>query len=130
MLFRKIIALLLLVAFATHTFNRAVIVFGFYANQEVIAATLCENKDKPVMKCEGKCQLSKKLKLQEKKEQQNPTQKVENKPQDISSRSFFTSLAITTISNAEQWQKSRDSGKPIHRSFAVFHPPITPVHFA
>jgi hypothetical protein len=28
-------------------------------NQEVISKTLCVNKDKPLMKCKGKCQLMK-----------------------------------------------------------------------
>ncbi len=34
-------------------------------NQTEIADKLCENKDKPKLKCNGKCQLAKKLKTQE-----------------------------------------------------------------
>lgn len=34
-------------------------------NQTEIADKLCENKDKPKLKCNGKCQLAKKLKAQE-----------------------------------------------------------------
>ena len=38
-------------------------VWGWYmANQSYIAATLCENKAKPKMNCNGKCQLAKQLK--------------------------------------------------------------------
>ena len=127
---KKITTLVLLIAFAIHTFSRVVIVYDFYANQQAIAATLCENKDKPVLKCEGKCLLSKKLKSLETKEQQNPERKAENKPEDISSRSFYSSLFVLSGSDTRHGQKSRDCGKPIHRSFAVFHPPITSVHFA
>jgi hypothetical protein len=127
---KKIITLLLLVAFATHTFSRVMIVVGFYANQEQIAATLCENKDKPVLKCAGKCQLSKKLKSEQKADQQNPERKMENKPEDLSSRSFYSSLSIAMNAGASNTQTPADSGKPVHRSFAIFHPPITPVHFA
>jgi hypothetical protein len=127
-MFQKITALILLIAFAVHTFNRVVIVFGFYANQQEISATLCENKDKPILKCEGKCQLAKKLQAQEKKDQQNPERKAENKPGDISSRSFFSSISAFNLINAAQWEKSRDSGKPIHRNNAVFHPPIFTIH--
>jgi hypothetical protein len=129
-MFKKIITLVLLIAFAIHTLNRVVIVFGFYANQQTIAATLCENKDKPAMKCNGKCQLSKKLQSLEKKDQQNPGQKVENKPQDLSSRSFYSTLSYCDFPATHQWLKSRDYGKPVHRSFAVFRPPISSVHFA
>lgn len=127
---RKIITFIIFVAFATHTFNRVVIVFGFYANQSVIAATLCENRDKPILKCEGKCLLAKKLMAQEKKDEQNPERKAENKPEDISSRSFYSTLSIFNMLNASSWQISRDCGKPVHRSFTVFHPPISPVHIS
>lgn len=127
---KKIITLVLLLAFATHTFSRVVIVVGFYSNQQEIAATLCENKDKPVMKCEGKCQLTKKLKSEQKADEQNPERKIENRQQDLSSRSFYSSLSIPLVSNASQRQNLADKGKPVHRSFAIFHPPITPVHFA
>ena len=34
-------------------------------NQTEIAEKLCENKNKPKLKCNGKCQLAKKLKTQE-----------------------------------------------------------------
>lgn len=129
-MFKKITTLVLLVAFATYTFSRVVVVFGFYANQQEIAAKLCENKDKPALKCNGKCQLSKKLQSLEKKEQQNPERKVENTPQDISSRSFYSTLSIISLHKTHHWLKSRDYGKPVHRSFAVFRPPISPVHFA
>lgn len=127
---KKITTLVLLVAFAIHTFSRVVIVFGFYANQKVIAATLCENRNKPALKCEGKCHLTKQLKAEEKKDEQNPERKVENKPQDISSRSFYSTIASTNFTDTRNWQKSRDCGKPTHRSFVVFRPPISPVHFA
>lgn len=33
----------------------------FRINQEVIAEQHCENKDKPVLKCDGKCYLTKQL---------------------------------------------------------------------
>lgn len=127
---KKIITAVLLIAFAIHTFNRVVIVFGFYANQTVIAATLCENKDKPLLKCEGKCLLAKKLKAQDKKEEQNPERKAENRPEDLSSRSFYSTLSITGLPEGHDWENSRNSGKPIHRSFILFHPPISPVHIS
>jgi len=119
----------LLIAFAVQTFSRVVIVFGFYANQKTIAATLCENRDKPILKCEGKCLLAKKLLAQEKKEQQNPDRKVENKPEVLSSRSFFSVLSGSIITEVARIFKNEPFGKPIHRSFTVFHPPIAAVHF-
>jgi hypothetical protein len=119
----------MLIAFAVQTFSRVVIVFGFYANQKTIAATLCENKDKPILKCEGKCQLAKKILAQEKKERQNPDREAEYKPEVLSSRSFFSVLSGSIITEVARVYEKEPFGKPIHRSFTVFHPPIAAVHF-
>jgi len=50
---------------------------GFEINQSYIAAKLCENRDKPMMHCKGKCYLKKKLKQAEEKEksQENASKK-------------------------------------------------------
>lgn len=70
---------MLLVAFLLQTFSRTAIVAGFYANQGYIAKYLCENRDKPQLKCCGKCHLSKKLKQEDNKDEGNPERKLENK---------------------------------------------------
>ena len=126
---KRIATFVLLVAFAIHAFNRVVIVFGFYANQKTIAATLCENRDKPILKCEGKCLLAKKLQAQEKADQQNPERKTDNKPEVLSSRSFFSVLSGSFITEVARVYEKEPFGKPVHRSFTVFHPPIAAVHF-
>jgi hypothetical protein len=126
---KKVITLVLLVAFAIHTFSRVMIVFGFYANQKTIAATLCENRDKPILKCDGKCFLAKKLQAQEKKDQQNPERKIENKTEDLSSRSFYSVLSGSIFTDIARVYEKEPFGKPVHRSFTVFHPPIAAVHF-
>lgn len=54
--------------------GQMVILINFKINQAYIARVLCENKDKPEMKCNGKCHLNKKLKEQDKKEQNLPPQ--------------------------------------------------------
>ena len=77
-MFLRIIALMLLVAFAMQTFQKPLIVMNYYANTTAFAKN-CENKNKPVIKCHGKCQMMKKLKAEEKKEAQNPERKGENK---------------------------------------------------
>ena len=41
---------------------------SFKLNQNYIAATLCVNKNKPQLHCEGKCYLTKKLKQADEKE--------------------------------------------------------------
>ena len=50
----------------------------YYANTSAFAKN-CENKAKPAMHCNGKCQMMKKIKAAESKEQQMPERKMENK---------------------------------------------------
>lgn len=45
-------------------FSRVVVMVDYQANKEYIMEFLCINRDKPELKCEGKCQLTKKLKAQ------------------------------------------------------------------
>lgn len=43
-------------------FSRFFIFAGFELNKKYIAATLCENRDKPWLHCNGKCYFVKKIK--------------------------------------------------------------------
>jgi len=56
------------------SFGQMIILINFKINQEYIARVLCENKDKPEMKCNGKCHLNKQLKADEQKQTQLPPQ--------------------------------------------------------
>lgn len=58
---RRVLTYLFLFTMVLYTFSQAIIVADFLLNQAEIAATLCENKDKPEMKCNGKCHLMKEL---------------------------------------------------------------------
>ncbi len=49
------------------------IVAYYELNKEYIATTLCENRAKPKMQCNGKCYLSKKIQAQEKQDQELPS---------------------------------------------------------
>ena len=70
-MFKKLTIIILFAAFAVQTFDKALIVFNYYSNT-VSFAKNCENKAKPMMHCNGRCQMMKKLKQEENKEKQNP----------------------------------------------------------
>jgi hypothetical protein len=74
---RRIIALTLLLALLSSILSKLFVYAEFKSNQATIAATLCENRDRPELNCQGKCYLMKKLKAAEDKEkkQENQTQK-------------------------------------------------------
>ena len=51
----------MLFAISCATFNKAIALLDFKLNENYIATTLCENKNKPACCCHGKCFLKKQL---------------------------------------------------------------------
>jgi hypothetical protein len=49
-------------------FTQLFVFAGFAANQKYIASTLCVNRNKPWLHCNGKCYLAKKIQQAEQKE--------------------------------------------------------------
>lgn len=55
------IALILILSIAFQPFAKLLTVAWYQVNKTYIAKNLCENRNKPKMHCNGKCQLRKKL---------------------------------------------------------------------
>jgi hypothetical protein len=121
-MFRIITAFILLAAFSAQTFQRAWIVLDYYTNTSSFLAN-CENISRPVLHCDGKCQMVKKIKQEEKKSQQNPERKMENKNEVISSRSFFTTLEYKIPPSKSIAFSFYKAGRLTRRPSAIFHPP-------
>ncbi len=58
---------MLLITMLIHAGSQIVIVIDYLVNTDFITETFCINKEKPKMKCNGKCHLSKQLKKDEEK---------------------------------------------------------------
>lgn len=52
----------------------------YQVNRTYIARVLCENRDRPQLKCDGQCYLVKKLKAQQDKQDKETTERVQNTP--------------------------------------------------
>jgi hypothetical protein len=72
------ILIVLMGALLAMTFSNAIILTRFYANRTFIARNLCENRNRPAMKCGGRCCLLKKLKQENKDDQQGPERRSES----------------------------------------------------
>jgi hypothetical protein len=117
-------AFFILAAFLVQTMNGNLIALDYYTHAAKYAAA-CINKDKPMMHCNGKCQMMKKFKAEEKKDQENPERRGENKNEiTLSSSSFFPSIT-TPRSEIIAFAKKTpySAGNIIDRSFDIFHPP-------
>jgi hypothetical protein len=113
-------AILFLVAFFAQSFNQSFVVFGFYANRSFYAR-ICENKTRPVLHCNGKCQLAKKLKQEEGKDQQNSQRKLETKNEVIFCSNLPCGLSFFPIAKNRYFNYSEKL--IISFSLPVFHPP-------
>lgn len=112
----------LLLILSVQCFHKGFVVLDFYWNQSYIAKVLCENKDKPKLKCGGKCQLMKQLKKEEKKEQQLPNLKWDGKEQVLSSKSFFATIVSFNTHQKNLYSPYLIRRLPTYYSF-IFHPP-------
>ncbi|MEP7143172.1 MAG: hypothetical protein ABI707_09900 [Ferruginibacter sp.] len=58
---KSVAAFILLVALLTQLGNRYMMLLSYEVNKNLIAKTLCVNRDKPMNGCNGKCYLKKQL---------------------------------------------------------------------
>ena len=121
---RFIVTPILILLVMSQTFGHWFTVIGFKMNQDYIAKNLCENRYRPALNCNGNCVLMKKLKQQEKQEQNSPvTIKLDLSTVVISSRSFFTVSLANFSKDIPRTFVAVSDGKEIRMPRSVFHPP-------
>jgi len=121
-MFKRIAAILLLLTFSAQTFSSPFIMLDYYLNTGAYAKN-CINKARPKLHCNGKCQAMKKLREEERKEQQNNERGSEYKVQQVlSSRSFFYPLIIPVRCSVKVMAHT-NSVLPEDPYSAIFHPP-------
>lgn len=115
--------IILLLAFMVMTFSRTIIVVDFYTNQDYIAKNLCENRDKPIMHCGGKCQLRKRLTNQENQEKTNPERRIENRNEALFMEEHSASLSVPfRIEDVLPYSLTSPEATT-DRPQSIFHPP-------
>jgi len=115
------IATILLIAFATQTFTKGLIILDYYANTASFEKD-CVNKDKPMMHCCGRCQLKKKLQ-QEENNEKNAEQRDNKNELPLSSKSFFATVPIRKELAYNIIYLSLSGCKEIKMPRSIFHPP-------
>jgi hypothetical protein len=119
-MFKQITTIFILMCLLVQTFNRAIVVSSYYVNTNSYVKN-CINKAKPKLHCNGKCQMMKKLKEEEKKDSDNTTKK-SYQDEVLSSKSFYSSISIHSFST-KSFQTPINTGFPIDQSSVFFHPP-------
>lgn len=81
----------------------------------------CINKAKPMMHCNGKCQMLKKMKKQE-SGSNTPVPKFDQQELILSSKSFYPTIEIFKIQNSDSYFTYKSSFSSNYIS-SIFHPP-------
>ena len=104
-------------------FSKVLIVADYQANREYIMAFLCINREKPQLQCEGKCQLTKKLKAQheadKKTEERGQKQEIQL---NLICQSFFTLPGQFKAIEASRTPEYTCSYSSV-AYHSIFHPP-------
>lgn len=120
----KKVALILILALFLKPFFP---VIEYVVNYEYISKVLCENKDKPVMHCNGKCYLMKELAKASDAEKPNSTEKKTNTPpmHDLFVEDLYTIDFVTFFeTNTKSTLNSKYANLYAHLNLhAIFHPP-------
>lgn len=119
-MFQKSLCLLLVFVTLSSGFTKLFLYAGYELNKDFISKTFCENKAKPLMQCNGKCYLAKKLKQAEQSEQK----------QEQANKHFFVEAFFTTSERFKYFTIQIDEFLPSSAhlySFksrcSIFHPP-------
>jgi hypothetical protein len=116
-------SIFLLIAIFSQTFSAYLIQADFSLNRDFIAKVLCVNKEKPAMKCNGKCYLVKKL--NEQQNQESPNTVPQNQKFEIQSYIVPHSLTLVRLISKEKTPFFIKDDLTISTlPHSIFHPPI------
>lgn len=121
-MFRWVSTILLLLIVLLQTAGKWLILADYALNKAYIARTLCVNKSKPSMHCNGKCHLRKQLQKEENGDEQTPNRSYQ-KFQEV----FFEPYTPVALNNTVQDKVEAPTGNTtlyISRYISsIFHPP-------
>ena len=116
---------LVLLAFIAQSFSRTWVVADYWLNTGYYAAR-CVNKARPDVHCNGKCQMMKNMRAEERKDaesQERLSQKFDSAP--LSSKHFFSDLILSTTRLGLSSQPTCVSGRPSNGHVpGLLRPPV------
>jgi hypothetical protein len=113
----------MIISFSAQMLGGFVVEIDYYLRTAEYAKN-CVNKSRPMMHCNGKCQMAKKMMQEERKDQQAPERKSVNRNDiTLSSKSFFAALVVPYEFETSLKFYSSSNSTSVSRSLDIFHPP-------
>jgi hypothetical protein len=122
---KQLLAIFLCVTLTLPFSGKLYVAIDFALHQDTIAATQCENRDKPELACNGKCVLMQKLQLKDSKDSSTPVLP-ELLRMEVSQFTYSDSSELSFELNARfQETPFPNVNEGLVKPFAtsVFHPP-------
>jgi hypothetical protein len=121
---KLVVAPILMLLILSQSFSTTLVILDYDINKAYITQNLCENKTKPTLKCNGKCQLAKKIT----EEAQAPGSKENTqgklKFQEVVFTDELSRPGIDNLENKSNTHHSKYSDKLFSSLIPeVFHPP-------
>lgn len=113
---------ILLFTFAFQISGKLVICINYELNKGYIAKNLCENRSKPKMHCDGKCQLKKQLEKEDKQEDSSKFGLKEKSEWQINSFSKERNLSNNYVTGTINYSPHKIQKIKLI-STSIFHPP-------
>lgn len=122
-LFKQITVFIFLASFVAHTIGNGFYIADYYLNTAKYAKN-CVNKAKPKLKCNGKCQLMKKIREQEEKEKKSDEIELSARIElTLSDKNYFVIIDDRNAINNPIQPLYQNAIRLIDFSSSVFHPP-------
>ena len=120
---RPILSFILLAAIILQTLGKFFIYADYIINKEAIAQKFCKNKNKPMMHCDGKCHIMKKMKEEDKKENNLLNNLKEKYKIQLFAELKTPSLELPDTYITVKGNSIYSSSESSSHLFSVFHPP-------
>ena len=118
----RISTIILLLAFLGQTFSQGVYYLGYMVDKREYEKN-CVNKARPMLHCNGKCQLMKKMMEAEKKNQQAPELKLVKSDGFTTQSSFYMAVPAVALP-LTRFLIPTEQGAPVDQASSIFHPPL------
>lgn len=115
-------SVLLLISLSWQCAAKTVIFLNFKSRQKELAATVCENRNKPKSCCQAKCYLDKELKKEDKRQSDLPSA-IKDKTEKHELRSGYISYTCFQNSVIQSMHFLYSGALPQQIEIPVFHPP-------
>lgn len=114
---------ILILLLLSQCFSNWVVVLSWKINRDYIAKNLCINRNRPQLKCGGKCILMQRLEAKQKEEEKQATPQLNLPVIVFSSKTFFDNTIVPVTGLLVATQPDNRFAKPVDRSLPFFQPP-------